>query len=137
MNLCLAESMMNEWRLRMLETRSPKSGTALAVGVILSTILLAAPVDADESIPTSAGQFLAKHCLDCHAGEEPEAAVNLGVQGIDWQAAKSTAVWERVYKALVHNEMPPSDIDQPADEERQQMVQWLEGQLTKQANQNQ
>ena len=55
------------------------------------------------------------------------------MQRINWQSADSTAVWERVYKVLVNNQMPPSDADQPSDDQRKRFVDWLEGQLSKHA----
>lgn len=115
----VADAMMNEWRLR-----------TLVISVALSAILLVKPANAYESFPASARQFFTVHCVDCHAGKQAEGAVNLDLHRVDW-SAKSTTVWERVYKALVHHEMPPSDADQPSDDERKQMVQWLEGQLTR------
>ena len=101
--------------------------------MLVGTLLYASSLHAADPLPDSASQFLTKHCADCHSGDEPEGEVQFDLQPIKWQTADSVNFWERVYNAVADKEMPPSDADQPSDEERKQMVEWLERELTEHA----
>lgn len=91
------------------------------------------PCSAAEPIPRATTRFLTKHCADCHTGENSEGHVQFDLQPIPWESAESTSLWERVYHAVSAHEMPPADAVQPTPAGRQQILGWLERQLTKHA----
>ncbi len=78
-------------------------------------------------------QFVSRYCVDCHAGSEPAAALNLSNDEIYSLAAnagdqKETAsqhhlesansgLWERVVRKLSSRQMPPVDSLRPGQQE--------------------
>ena len=63
--------------------------------------------------------FFRSRCLDCHSGDSPEAMVNLESAKLDWSLPKTSHFWERVLAAIEDGRMPPVDVDQPAQAERE------------------
>ncbi len=97
------------------------------VGIFVLT--LASPLIAAESLPPHTRDLIAQNCLACHAGPQPQADVNLSIDSINWQSREATAFWERIYKVLSRNEMPPAAAPQPPAASRETVVHWLEAQL--------
>jgi len=74
--------------------------------------------------------FIRKYCLDCHGGEHPEGDRRLNDLAVDFIANRAMAErWQEVLHQLQLGEMPPADAPQPAEEERQQVVGWIERQM--------
>lgn len=69
---------------------------------------------------------LVKHyCQDCHAGDLIEGDVDLsGVTSLD-TVRRQVKVWQRVAEMVSSRQMPPPEADQPTDEERAEIGQWL------------
>ena len=72
-----------------------------------------------------------KYCLDCHSGSEAES-------GLSFETARQLShvddhpdLWEEVAKKLRSHEMPPADHDQPTDEERNLVSDWIGGRMQK------
>lgn len=69
--------------------------------------------------------FMQQYCYDCHSGGEGDAGINLD-QFSDWnQVLENRKVWERILKQVRVGAMPPSDTDQPGDQERTDVVAHL------------
>ena len=62
-------------------------------------------------------KLLQRYCRECHAGNEPEAGVQL---------AGITEVIEKIADALAFGTMPPADALQPSVKERRQLAQFFE-----------
>lgn len=100
--------------------------------VALAATIAALPVLANESVPAEIRDFLARHCVACHSGEQAQAEVRLDVAAIHWTSG-ATADWERVHGALATELMPPTGAKQPSSAERESVVAWLEQQLSQHA----
>ena len=66
-----------------------------------------------------------QYCQDCHAGDLIEGEVDLsGVGSLDAVRSK-VKVWQRVAEMVTSRQMPPPEADQPTDNERAEIAQWL------------
>src|SRR5581483_9867955 len=66
------------------------------------------------------------YCLSCHSGEAPRGGFALD-RLLD---AKSTDAdrrqWEKVWKIVRHEFMPPARADRPSDAQRRAITRWVE-----------
>ncbi|WP_197443874.1 DUF1592 domain-containing protein [Maioricimonas rarisocia] len=88
--------------------------------------LQAAADDAPLDYTTQIRPFFEKYCFDCHSGEFAD-------EGLAFDEYKNVAAilsdrkrWEKVYDLVRVGAMPPADMEQPSDEERQKIVDWLD-----------
>jgi hypothetical protein len=66
-----------------------------------------------------------QYCQDCHAGDLIEGDVDLsGVSSLE-AVRSQVKVWQRVAEMVTSGQMPPPETDQPSDEERAEIGQWL------------
>ncbi len=109
---------------------------ALTLFSVLAVALVShAELDADESLKPIADYaalaepLLANYCRDCHSGDEAESgfAVERLRGGDDFQLNRHE--WIDVIRRLRAGDMPPSDVDQPTKEEREQLVDWIAAKL--------
>ena len=96
---------------------------------IIALVATATPLAGAESIPAPEHEFLARHCLVCHSGDQAQAEVRLDGSEIDWSTRRTTDLWERVHTVLASAAMPPEGAEQPSGAERARMVAWLDSQL--------
>lgn len=69
--------------------------------------------------------FIQEFCVDCHAGEDGEAGVDLElVEDFD-SLVQNVDLWGRVYSEVSDQNMPPSDADQPTRRQREKLKQWI------------
>jgi hypothetical protein len=69
--------------------------------------------------------FLERHCLECHAGGEPEAQLDLSGFLSARDVAKGFATWAHVMDRLKAGEMPPEDASSlPTTKARQAVIEW-------------
>lgn len=75
--------------------------------------------------------FVTKYCADCHNADDPEA-------GIDFDTFQTEASmltghgrksWEKILGMLEIGAMPPSDMEQPPEDLRDELTVWLEDKL--------
>ncbi len=70
--------------------------------------------------------FIQNYCLDCHSNKRPtEAGVNFAPALKDPSHAAFTEQWQKAVARVKAHDMPPDDVEQPSDEERQMFVDWL------------
>jgi hypothetical protein len=96
-----------------------------------------APVETKTS-PAPTGEFagkivpfVAKYCGDCHAGAKPEGNLDLLKFKDASTVTSNRKAWRKVLGKLSAHEMPPADEDQPADEERNAVVRWVDAELAR------
>ncbi len=86
--------------------------------------------------PLAYGQaraLLERYCHECHAGDSSEADVDLAaVTSLD-DMQRKPAVWQRVAEVVANREMPPKDADQPTEEDRRKLLDWVRGFLAAEA----
>jgi len=86
------------------------------------------------AVPTASShrRTLDRYCVTCHNQKLKTAGVLLDTVDVADPAA-GAEVWERVVRKLRTSTMPPSNMPQPSDEERGQLLSWLEGALDRAA----
>jgi mono/diheme cytochrome c family protein len=74
--------------------------------------------------------FLENRCVDCHAGTEAEAGVDLASLEASPRTIEEVAILERSLRKIANRQMPPPDADRLEEKERAQIVssltQWLD-----------
>ncbi|MFK7734818.1 MAG: DUF1592 domain-containing protein [Pirellulaceae bacterium] len=93
------------------------------------TLLGTAHGDAPVSLESSR-EFLANNCLDCHAGSDPDAGLDLEMLSRDLEDPQTLAQWIRVHDRVAAGEMPPEDWGELAPEQRDAFVDTTERWLT-------
>ena len=77
--------------------------------------------------------FVRSHCLDCHAGPDGEAGLDLQAvlaRGLDVVHPGEDRVWSQIIDRVAVGEMPPPDGEQPSSEARDSFISvasdWLQ-----------
>lgn len=75
--------------------------------------------------------FIQQYCVDCHSSDDPQAGVDLTQYDNEDELIKGKPrqVWEKVFAMLETGAMPPPDMEQPADDQRLELVAWLADKL--------
>jgi len=75
--------------------------------------------------------FVAQYCADCHNADDPEAGINFTAFPTEASLLTSSGrkTWEKIHRVLEVGAMPPSDMDQPPVELRNELAAWLEDKL--------
>lgn len=107
-----------------MSTRTVPIAIAICLGVCTSAAVA-------EPLPDAVRAFITAYCLDCHNADSNEGGLNLESPAVAWADRDSIDQWTRVFDMLDDEAMPPADADQPASEERQAMLKWLHGTLSK------
>ena len=94
--------------------------------LVLTTFRLAA---ADESIvdfDQDVRPLLQTYCGDCHSGDGAEAGLDVmqARSAQDVQAHRDP--WKKVFSFVKIQAMPPADAEQPTEQERQRLLDWLD-----------
>ena len=80
----------------------------------------------DQQFQQTVRPFITKHCVACHSGKTPAAQFDLkAYDSIDNVTAEYPR-WALVMKRLQAREMPPKPVPQPAPEESQRVIDWIQ-----------
>ncbi len=82
-----------------------------------------------EEMPEAIAAALSKHCFECHDGLVEKGGVDLDRIEIDWGEDDELALWRKTHNVLAHRQMPPLDRPQPEEEERRELLAWLDERL--------
>ena len=74
--------------------------------------------------------LLGKFCVECHGKEKHKADINLEAYTDAAQILVDRTIWEKARDMLRSREMPPEKKPQPAEEQRQLMVRFIDAELT-------
>jgi hypothetical protein len=116
--------------------RKHPGGTTVVVCLALVGWLLAggtAPSLAVGKDFAAAKPILARYCLDCHSGDAAEGEVNLSFTHDAATLGKHAKLLQRVEDMVTSGQMPPPESDQPTDEERRVLADWLQAFLLAEA----
>ena len=91
-----------------------------------SAAIAAAPTPFHEQPFDAVQPFFETYCIDCHTGGDAEGGFAIDGFSSRDQVVGDRKRWERVYRLLEVGNMPPSDAEQPPDEERAKVVGWLD-----------
>jgi len=85
-----------------------------------------------QTTETTAAQYeqnvrplVSQFCLKCHSTEEHKGDLDLERFTTSSEVQKDSKVWERVVEQLTFGAMPPEEELQPADEQIQQLIDWV------------
>jgi hypothetical protein len=101
-----------------------RSCLALFLGMVLSTL------HAADSASLKPEAFLSRYCLDCHDGDVQKGDRRL--DDLPLNVGTDIAIaerWQEVLHQLQLGEMPPAKKKQPTDDERRDLLAWIEEQL--------
>ncbi|NQV22964.1 MAG: DUF1592 domain-containing protein [Rhodopirellula sp.] len=103
--------------------------SAFAALALLSASSVNAEPDAaalNVQFQSSVLPFLKTYCLDCHAGDDPAAKLDLSGYSSADAVAKAHQTWAIVLDRLQANEMPPKESDaQPTIQQRESVIKWI------------
>ena len=99
---------------------------AALIGLATNGLLADTP-----SFDGTAKPFFARYCTGCHGFEKQKADLNLERFDASAELYKERELWETVRDLVVEREMPPEEKKQPSEEERIQLVQFINEELAK------
>ena len=75
--------------------------------------------------------FVKQYCADCHNADDPEAGIDFDAYPTEADILKGRGrkSWEKILAMLEIGAMPPSDMEQPPEELRNELTIWLEDKL--------
>ena len=127
-----------------LPTRLLRGGRLLLIGLLLAlgiVWLTGEQVRAEsEAELARATEFrervqplLERYCHGCHAGDLVEAEVDLAAFTTLADLQRQPRLWLRIRSMLESGQMPPKEANQPTDEERRWLQNWVRAFLTREA----
>ena len=76
---------------------------------------------------------LKTYCLDCHNAKKQKGELDLARFDSEGSVLAERRVWRRVWEMLHSREMPPPEEEQPREEERTALTDWIEQMLARPA----
>ena len=98
----------------------------LLIGQFITGLVCAEP---GAPIPNPAMDVLAEYCIDCHDASSSKGDVDLDLASVDWTRGESRELWERVLMMSEQELMPPPEKNQPGEEDRAKLAEWLDASL--------
>ena len=112
----------------------------LVAGCFVAPAINAAapPADVDEQkgFTETVRPFLNTYCTSCHSGEKAPAQLDLRQYTTTESVIQDYSRWNRVMARLSAKEMPPKQMKQPTDTERQQVIDWIQATWKVEARKN-
>ena len=105
--------------------------TVIAIATTLTSPLISDTLAESEtdSYQTLIRPYLAKYCFQCHGPTQQKADLRLDQLDPDMISGSDTDMWQEVLDLTNVSEMPPDEVKQPSNEERQSMVDALTAEL--------
>lgn len=104
-------------------------GSLLAGWLIGQFVVGSVAAEEGTAIPKHALDILSEYCIGCHDAADKKGDLDLDLSAVDWSKKENRALWEKVLVANEQGLMPPPNKDQPTDEERKALVDWLDSSL--------
>ena len=79
--------------------------------------------------PASPAPILKQYCFQCHGSGVATAGVNLERLTATGSIADTYLTWAAVKTVLASKRMPPKGLPRPTDEQRAQVVSWIQAKL--------
>src|SRR6056297_1708796 len=73
--------------------------------------------------------LLEQNCIDCHGPDTTEGNIRIDTLDPDLVMGADTDWWSEIFAVITKAEMPPPGESNLADQDRQQLVDWLSAQL--------
>ena len=81
--------------------------------------------------PAQVQPVMKEFCVDCHNAKKHKGDLDLEPLLADPKFAENREEWEKAADLLTTHEMPPEKKPQPSEEQRQMLLQYIDGALTK------
>ncbi len=86
----------------------------LVASIVLLLTLSSHQLTRGQTFESSAIEpFLSEHCFDCHAGDDPEAGLDLRTFSVDLAEVDVRKQWVYLYDRVNSGEMPPASQEKP------------------------
>jgi hypothetical protein len=121
------EHMVHE-RSCQSQSRTTKEVKSLIVQFCMALCLAFDPVSTQAQDPIR--PFLKSYCADCHEGTEAERESDLVSLALPNSDTESLRKWSMVYQRVAEHQMPPADVDQPEEADRQRFLDEISKRLT-------
>jgi hypothetical protein len=132
MRLVVGQNLKNPVWMTFVAAAGILSLTGIATGAPpgnpVAAVQLESPPDAD-SFHAQVAPFLARHCLECHRGEDAEGELRLDRVSADLADASNRKLWRGVLSRLKAGEMPPKSKPRPPEKDVQTITDWINGNL--------
>src|SRR5687767_8774302 len=110
---------------------------ALVTAALTATAARAADAPLERQFTETVRPFLATYCVACHGKEKPKAQLDLSAFTDLRSVLRGMQRWEPVREMVASREMPPEKARaQPGDQERAQVVEWIEALRRREAGRN-
>lgn len=113
----------------------PNHLTILSVAGLFGVLGLAL-AEAKEPTWDSVVPVLERVCWDCHGDLVQEGEVKLSGFQSEAEAMANHRLWQKVFRLVEQQQMPPPEGTQPSDEERELMLRWIDTALNRVAQDN-
>jgi hypothetical protein len=114
---------MTRWRKRRIVLRS------LADSLLLLAVIVPRSSDAarDSKPPTQpTAQLFEKYCFECHGDGVAKGKIALDEMLENAKSSSHHTDWEKAWKIVRHEFMPPAGAERPSPTERRAITQWIE-----------
>ncbi len=103
------------------------------LNLAFTTLAAAIPFAGAEPVTLAAQvqPLLKEFCFDCHNPDKAKGDLNLVPIAANAKLNEHREVWEKVAELLESREMPPAKKPQPTDAQRELILHYLDGQLSK------
>ena len=113
--------------LRSLATPALVAAWLLAGGARAETVPASGPMNFAEHVKP----LLKQYCADCHNAEKSKGDLDLTPHIEGGKLVEDRKVWEKVIELMESREMPPEKKPQPSEGQRDTIIKFLDGQLSK------
>ena len=77
--------------------------------------------------------LLSKYCHQCHGPDTQESDVRIDILNPNMVDGQHGGKWRELLDAIDRGDMPPDDVPQPTDQERERLSEWISSELDRAA----